>query len=154
MVLVIFETDLPAESSSKAATRPRVQNELTLDPNHDYLAIDFKQDWSDGNAQSTPRHVWDYEFEGKRIKHLISTQTIKEIVHGKVQTHAENVIVTDCNYDPIPAREFTLSAFGFPEPPGLPEHRTGWPTWAWALAVAAVCGVVVLAIRYRRSRSR
>ncbi|MBI2804595.1 MAG: hypothetical protein HYX68_06375 [Planctomycetes bacterium] len=48
--------------------------------------------------------------------------------------------------------EFTLSAFGFPEPPGVPEVRSGSRWYLWVLAAAAIAIAVGWFFRRRMLR--
>lgn len=50
--------------------------------------------------------------------------------------------------------EFTLSAYGLPEPVGVewPRRRSGWLWFAWAAAGCVVIAVVFLVLRHRAAR--
>jgi hypothetical protein len=52
---------------------------------------------------------------------------------------------------PIPESAFRLSAFGFPEPVGLPQER-GVPNYVWFLAAAAACAMLAAGFRHMSRR--
>jgi hypothetical protein len=52
----------------------------------------------------------------------------------------------------VPEREFTLSAFGFSEPPGLPRRPVPWYLWAGLAGIC--CLALALVFRWRARRQR
>lgn len=54
----------------------------------------------------------------------------------------------------VPDSEFTLSAFGLPEPAGMEAVKKPVPMYLWILLAAAVCGVLAFAFRYLAERKR
>lgn len=54
----------------------------------------------------------------------------------------------------VPNDEFTLSAFGLPEPAGMEPVRKPIPLYVWILIAAGVCGVVALVFRHLARRWR
>ncbi len=156
MAVISFECGLGSASVGGTAgggNKPRARSEITLDAAHFYFPVDFKQTCREGDRVSTLHTVWANEIEGDFLKRTVTTTTTKVVAGAAVETNVEETQVTDCKFGPVPAREFTLSAFGFPEPPGLPARNTGWPTYVWALIVAGVCAAVVFGLRQWKSRS-
>src|SRR5579884_130190 len=54
----------------------------------------------------------------------------------------------------VPNDEFTLSAFGLPEPAGMEPVKKPIPLYVWNLIAAGVCGVVALVFRHLARRRR
>jgi hypothetical protein len=50
-----------------------------------------------------------------------------------------------------PVEEFTLSAFGMPEPPGI-TWKKPTPVYTWVIAAAALCGTLAFLFRYLAKR--
>lgn len=152
-VAVSFEHDLASANGDKVAGKVRARSVLTFDTAHFYLPVEYNETYTEASKVHTFRKVWQNEFEGDFCKRFVCTTTNKVTAGGSVLTNMEMVDTIDCRYGPLPAREFTLSAFGFPEPPGLPARNTGWPTYVWALIVAGVCAAIVFGLRRWQSRS-
>ncbi len=56
--------------------------------------------------------------------------------------------------DRVPNSEFTLSAFGLPEPGGEEPVKKPTPLYIWILAAAGVCAALALSFRYLARRVR
>ncbi len=98
-------------------------------------------------------HLATYEYgegdaEFPMLKRMVLTDLGSE-------GNAEGETVTDLTLAlrDVPAREFTLTAFGLPEPVGMPAvDRGGLPWYAWlslaAVGVLVVGGIVVMLKRH------
>lgn len=63
------------------------------------------------------------------------------------KTHVERTSEFTTTYqDEVPEREFTLSAFGLPEPEGVAWDRPT-PTYVWILTAAGACAVLAFGVR-------
>ncbi len=56
--------------------------------------------------------------------------------------------------DSIPDSEFTLSAFGLPEPAGMEPVKKPIPLYVWILLAAGVCGALAFTFHYLARRRR
>ena len=70
--------------------------------------------------------------------------------HQRTEVREENTgYETEAEYnltlEDLPESEFTLSAFGFPEPTGFARRRVPW-VW-WAASVGIVCIALALLVR-------
>lgn len=68
-------------------------------------------------------------------------------------------VSTEANYDlevndSVPESEFTLSAFGLPEPGGAEPVKKPVPMYVWILIAACSCGTLAFAFRYLARRRR
>ncbi|MHB1425177.1 MAG: hypothetical protein ACYC3I_18555 [Gemmataceae bacterium] len=82
----------------------------------------------------------------------------KSIAHqSDVTRRFERAFENDYNLevnDSIPDSEFTLSAFGLPEPAGTEPVKKPIPMYVWILVAAGVCVALALSFRYLAHRAR
>lgn len=81
------------------------------------------------------RYEFSLERDGKVIAHRVAVSTHKAWIDEK-----------------IPEREFSLTAYGLPEPLGVKFEEKRTPTYVWLLAGAGGCGLLALAFRRMGSR--
>ena len=88
-------------------------------------------------------------------ENLVVRETIRSldlVVKGVVRVHDRDTVADHVRFENIGDSDFTLSAFGLPEPPGYEAPRT--PLYVWLIAVAAVCFVLTVGFRLLARRRR
>jgi hypothetical protein len=134
---------------------------VVLDPSHYWVIREDEIDLDlDRGDQKNGVAKWKahYEYKEGSDHHPIMTRSVmkgKVWENGRVISEQEYLADDDLHErPPIPESEFTLSAFGFPEPFDLAPSKPRWYTRWWFLA--AVAGVVCLggAVLFRRFAAR
>jgi hypothetical protein len=126
---------------------------IDLDPIHDWVIRRAELELQ-GDGQPKIKYAAQYKYKEGSDHHPI----ILKSSHKSTTTQGDRVlfwyeIVTDFDLQEesyAPETEFTLSAFGFPEPFGMTPKRTPWYLWlglAGALCVAL--GAVFLRLKRR-----
>jgi hypothetical protein len=73
---------------------------------------------------------------------------------GGAPTPFRRVITLETTYrDSVPVQEFTLTAFGLPEPVGVVWEKP-IPTYVWLLAAAGGCGLLAILFRWFARRGK
>lgn len=107
---------------------------------------------------------WEFTYEDRyeTIDHPGGFPLLKRWTRTKRKTlgqqnpKQENVIsTTDYEWeinDHVPNEEFTLSAFGLPEPGSDTVVKKSMPTYVWIFLCAAVCALLAIGLRYAARR--
>lgn len=150
--------DSQTESQSKGS------GSLLLDPSHCWCLRRLKTS-SKSTRKGAPVRDAEHIIEFEVIEHpsgfpVVKTQLSRDITY-LYKTKKRWVSTTKTDYewkvdDTVPDSEFTLTAFGLPEPGSEPVKKTV-PLYVWVLVAAGVCAALALGFRYlaqRRSRSQ
>jgi hypothetical protein len=123
-----------------------------LDPSHDWHILEYnlKAEWADGKGAITKSFVY---------RNADGAIAIPEKSRHITQNHSNPALggETVTEYDlqePSklpPDEEFTLSAYGLPEPPGLGKKPTPW--YLWAAILGFVCLGLAVLLRWRARRT-
>lgn len=70
---------------------------------------------------------------------------------GRENPAGSEMTVMEFEFGAIPEREFTLSAFGFPEPAELKGPAWMMPRWVWLTVIGVACLVAAAWLRSRRN---
>jgi hypothetical protein len=113
-------------------------------------------------SNGVPQVDQEHEIEFETIDHpsgfpLVKTQTSRDSVYS-YKTKKRLVTTSRIDYewevnDSVPDSEFTLSAFGLPEPAGETVKKP-IPFYVWILIGAGVCAALALGFRYLARRAR
>lgn len=82
--------------------------------------------------------------DSQRFNYTINN-TINSIKNGRLVYSSENTAEVETVFGSVPESEFTLTAFGLPEPPEFQPKPT--PLYVWLLLAAGVCAVVAIGFR-------
>ena len=130
--------------------RREVRFTATFDSSSYWLPLTW--DYVLGEGRAVVTQTFGYTFDGLPL--LTQTHIRGEAVPGSSKGHPDGPLVSNetVTYDPRPPREldFTLSAFGLPEPFGVTWDR---PTPWWLYiggGTLAVLVIVILGYRWRR----
>jgi len=140
----------------------RSQGSLWLDPSRCWCIRRYKS-----SDQATTRGERDSEQELEVVCETMDhpsgfpilkswTEQVK-IIGYKNKSKSEETRKTDYEWevnDRVPDTEFTLSAFGLPEPGGEEPVKKPIPLYIWILAAAGVCAALALGFRYLVRRGR
>ncbi len=111
--------------------------------------------------------ITDHEFEYETVAHPSGFPLVKRVTAHEVFDFAfkgkktKETLHTTIDYewevnDTVPDSEFTLTAFGLPEPGSEPVKKS-IPLYVWILVAAGVCAALALGFRYlahRRARTQ
>lgn len=130
-----------------------IQTTLTLDKTSGHLPTRLHQRTSHGDMEMVVDVRREYVLEAGMPVRMTTNQVTKALKGSKVVHNVEAIEKHIYNYESIPVSDFTLSAFGFPEPHGVAwERRT--PVYVWLIAVGVVCVAAFVVMRVRvRPRS-
>jgi hypothetical protein len=106
-----------------------------------------------GNAVAKGTLAGRYEYRDSAEGLPILRRTVSR---GRVPgeaTDTESINVFDLREADVPEADFTLSAFGFPEPPGLGKRAPRWSLWAAGAGVLFLALGVLLRLMSRRARA-
>lgn len=141
-----FQRKLPMSHNS---SQLRIDTILTFGPNPYRLPTKIfesaKHDGMEFELQSDVVH----NFVDGQLDSADSTRIYKIFKNRVCDVNVVTKEKTKYDYSPIPDSEFTLSAYGFPEPPGV-DWSWRMPAYGWALIVAFLCGSLILFWRLRR----
>jgi hypothetical protein len=127
---------------------------MLLDPEHHWCPVERTLDYKWVNGTGTGKEQFEY-VEGSQgffiIKQYHSSDRLSP--PAPVGAGSDNVWEYDLSEPRALARdsEFTLSAYGLPEPPGLGKGPTPWYLWAAGLGAACLGLATVLWWRARRA---
>lgn len=144
---------------STIGAESRRQGSVFLDPSQCWCIRRSKRSGA-GAQKGTPRTKGEEEIEYETINHasgypLVKTK-IQHINSYDIKTQKSRKLTTRIEYqwevnDNLPDSEFTLTAFGLPEPMGvepLPPSRN----WLWLLAATLVAAVLAILFAWLRRR--
>jgi hypothetical protein len=128
---------------------------LLLDPSHDWIIRSGELEWDlggkvEGSKKGTLRN--DYK-DGPDHHPIITGGKTRSVVweNGRITTEIETTAEVDLKLrETIPDSEFTLSAYGFPEPFLAPPKQTPWFLWFGVAGI--LCLLVGAALVWRKTR--
>jgi hypothetical protein len=133
----------------------RTQGSLWLDPSRCWCIRRFKaSDESTINGERVSELERDLVCE--TVDHPSGFPILKSITDTikatNLKNHQKNDMIKKTDYelevnDRVPDSEFTLSAFGLPEPTGMEPVKKPIPIYLWILLAAGVCGALAIAFR-------
>lgn len=124
---------------------------IYLDPTRYWCITEAKLKGAWTNGTGTIHET--YEFRDGPDGFPIVTQVIHQLRHDSKRTAVKSIIQTDFTIAPnVPTREFTLSAFGLPEPNGVVWER-GPRYYLWFGLGAGACVILMLLFRQLARRS-
>lgn len=105
----------------------------------------------------------EFETEYETVDHparfpLIKKSTTRETFYNR-RTKKKEPFRREIEYewkvdDNVPDAEFTLTAFGLPEPGGEPPVKKPFPLYVWVLIAGGTCGALALGFWYVARRIR
>jgi hypothetical protein len=157
LVEVNFEYNHPIRNTGSST----IGGKLTLDPDRYWCVrsydVQTRSPINSGPVQHTLAEIDDTDPSLPLPKLTITTARYTES-DGKVNTLENRVTYNFKNPRVLPHdREFTLSAFGLPEPPGTDWPRRSIPLFVWVAlggVVCLACGVVIRRVARRRRGKR
>lgn len=148
LVEVVF-TYTPPDNPVKKWLR---SGSVFFDPEHYWVIRGFDVKTQRGNDAAHQTGSYNYKSSGgypvlEKIIHKIEVPTQDGL-------HAEYIRQFDLHPADVPAREFRLSAFGFPEPQGVVwnDGSTHWYLWFIALAVVSLLAGAYFRYRIQRRK--
>lgn len=154
--------DYENHNPKQANHRARIHGSLWLDPSRCWCIRRF--------TSSTETTLRDKRIAGAELDvecettdHPSGFPILKRMKrHAKIfyrQNKGTIETTTETDYDlevngSVPDSEFTLSAFGLPEPPGMEPVKKPIPWYLWFLLAAGICGAISLAFRHLARRNR
>ncbi len=157
--VVKFDLFIPAAhkySQQNAAPVSAVcKSTLKLDVEHHLLPVELTQTYIAHGEVCTVHTVQTYKWNNKLTlpTEIITTCTTTISVDNKQFSQNESVDHEMLSYDRIEPVQFTLTAFGFPEPEGVappPLPRTGYMMYLYiSIPVFAALGLLAAYIRRR-----
>lgn len=123
---------------------------MALDPEHDWILREYLV--HTGHPEERYLRQTFHIREGTDRHPILTRDTYQRVgkgeqVFGTIEAEWEAVERWD-----VPLEVFTLSAFGLPEPPGIPVERSRWHIW---IAVGGiVCLGIAALIRWASRRAR
>lgn len=132
---------------------PLTRGWVDVDPEHFFVIREYESEakWPEGSGTIHSRCEYSIEPDGfPRITHAVRTESV--LIHGKL-SQTDDVIDFDLSRTiPVSKSDFTLSAFGLPEPPG--PGRSFLPTsvffWTTALLLVGLFSLMAAARLNRR----
>jgi hypothetical protein len=124
---------------------------MLLDPHHDWMVRKGEATLAAGGKEFTSTIEWSYR-EGSNHHPILTQARGQQTTKENNRVFRNNEVVTDYDLreqETVPEKEFLLSAFGLPEPPG--EGRaTPWYLWLGGAGLAClVLGAIVGRFRHR-----
>lgn len=138
----------------------RIRGSLYFDPARCWCLRRCK-DLREGMIRGEHRVDFEHEVEYETIDHPSGFPIIKSETQHNVQvdvkTKKRNDHKSRFEYElevkeGPPNEEFTLTAFGLPEPSGEPPVKKPIPMYVWFLITAGACGAIAFAFRYLARR--
>lgn len=149
-----FRHELPSVQKVEGPVRPTtkalITTKILLNPEHEYLPVQLHQTLNAHGELHEYEKAWKYEFADNLPVRTICRSRTKVYSGQKILADSEQIEQTDAKFGPIPEVNFTLTAFGFPEPPGIEWGRRGLPLYGWALIVGLTCVAILIVLRYFR----
>lgn len=151
-----------SRDDSENAHQVRARGSLFLDPSRSWC-VRRSQLSSTSTRKGEPLLESAYEREFETVDHPSGFPLIKTCISRDNQypykTKKRLVSTTRTDYEwevnnSVPDSEFTLSAFGLPEPGGAELVKKPMPIYLWILIGAGVCAVLALGFRYLARRPR
>lgn len=139
--------------------RIRRQGSIYFDPSRCWCIRQVKEAeviFHDGVLHRT----MDWDIQYKTIDHQFGFPLIQSLsmkwdgTYEKDKRKSAGTLTAECEWqvnDRLPDSEFTLSAFGLPEPVGV-SWKKPIPTYVWILGAAAACGALAVLFRYLARR--
>lgn len=125
---------------------------MLLDAQHDWILREYEVFHMTRERSLIHRR---FEFKEGSDRHLLATHS-KTNIKGKEKESFDIISEADIQTEErpdLPSREFTLSAFGLPEPKGIVWEDGGSPWYLWFTAVGILC-LCAGALLWRRVRRR
>ena len=147
---------------AKAGMRSENSGWLILDPSRCWCVLRTKT-LSKVTSKGVHTTSIENEVEFETVDHpsgfpLVKTKTSRSMLHtyrGK-EAKTNSRSTTDYEWevnDRVPDSEFTLTAFGLPEPGSEPVKKST-PLYVWILVAAGVCAVLAVGFRHLARRRR
>jgi hypothetical protein len=118
-----------------------LQATIWCDPKVDWAVVKWHRPVSIMNMGAFT-HTVEYEYDENAKMPIVKKVTTIGNDNGSI----EETIFSEFSDKPFPARDFTLGAFGLPEPPGLSYRGGTWYVW---ISIGALA--VILLMLWRRS---
>jgi hypothetical protein len=119
--------------------------------------VEKEKIFHDGKLNRTA--TWDIRYELKEHKSgfpLVQSTTQKYAgVYARDGHSNEGTVTREYEYkfnDRLPTTDFTLTAYGLPEPHGVKWHKPT-PVFVWILLAAGICGLLAVMLRWLGGRS-
>jgi hypothetical protein len=143
------------DGTAAKTVRAKVRSTLTLDAEHYYLPVELHQTMEAHGEVHDFLATQEFTFEsGKPVREL--DRVCWKVTAGpRTLVNSETVSETRFEFRPVSESEFTLSAYGFPEPRGVNWHsRPIIPRYIWALAIGVGCLILYVIMRVRSARRK
>ncbi len=131
------------------------QGWLVLDPAHDWVIRNGEAQIRYDRTNVQIKEVFRYKYKEGSKNHLIPTEQVVTAsgVDDKGKSFGyEHSMIIDCyEQENVPEKEFTLSAFGLPEP-GMSQRSVPW--FVWVALAGIICLSAAVVIQWRAARRR
>ena len=128
-----------------------VKSRLVLARDQEFMPLEFVQTASVNGLE----HEYRVTCERQLKDRLPTTERVSRrwIIRegGELRQDTETIVTSSFTYGPIPVSQFTLSAYGFPEPFGI-EWERPTPWWLYALISAGVLFIVTVIVSFWKRR--
>ncbi|HMP60106.1 MAG TPA: hypothetical protein PKD86_12210 [Gemmatales bacterium] len=128
-----------------------VKSRLVLARDQEFMPLEFVQTASVNGLE----HEYRVTCERQLKDRLPTTERVSRrwIIRegGELRQDTETIVTSSFTYGPIPVSQFTLSAYGFPEPFGIEWDRPT-PWWLYALISAGVLFIVTVIVSFWKRR--
>ncbi|MBY0232122.1 MAG: hypothetical protein K2W96_22825 [Gemmataceae bacterium] len=121
---------------------------VKLDPKHDWRIVEYRANLRVGKDTGLVERTIEYEPQGGFVRRVDQTATFNGTfkVVSKITTDA-------VEFRDIPESEFSLSAYGLPEPGDTPvKQPSSWPWYVWLLGVGLALLLAAILFRVLLSR--
>lgn len=151
-----------SRDDSENRVQVRARGSIYLDPSRCWCVRRSKLS-STSTRKGTPSLDSEYERQFEVIDHssgfpLVKSQTSHDNLYPyKTKKRLVSTSRTDYEWkmdDSVPESEFTLSAFGLPEPGGAEPVKKPIPMYVWILMAAGACGAMAFTFRLLARRRR
>jgi hypothetical protein len=164
LVKLVFDNPHKVEVKGSQRFCPVQSGTLVLDPARDWCLRSYRVGLAGSDAESVIAAEFEYDLSAaghpvpKRCK---KSQVIQRWLYADVPDDVPKEFTTEIEYElhanrTWPDEDFTLSAFGFPEPPDV-DWRPPTPWYVWAMVAALVlltAGGVFAWLKRRAMRAR